>query len=393
MDSGLIILPIGEEPDAQPIDTAEAVRSLLAQIDRTGETISRAAADAVQQISPQRLAVLADQLDQLAQRAREISEAEPERTELDSIEAEAAALLELMKKEAEALPKIDEARALPAKLDDLPFPLDKATRALFQNPAGRGKIDTATKAQRAQGVHHFTALSLEFVEEAVKKKINQLSPYDRHVLLTVGGLMSNGIDTVMPAQLFRKMGGKTNPNNAQRAQIFQSVKTLCCAWVTANNEAERRVNPDAPKINMEFALLEARICTVEYRGKRVDAIKILAMPQWLQLADLRGQITRVPFEAYADGLSLTTQNLDLSNYLLDRIARINANPEHAEPHIRIDTAADKIGAKIMHHEARKKFAAKMETKLKHYANIGHITGYRQYEHGFLIIPKKETRKN
>jgi len=393
MDSngdGIIIIPT--DLDAQPVNPAEAARSLCAQLDRTGDQISAAIKAAAGQISnPQRLAALSDQLDRLAQSiqaAADQTSEEPARTELDTVEAEAAALLELL----DAEKRLDEpAQDLPRQLENLPFPLDKVTRAITSNPAGRGSIDNASKAQRAQGIRLLTRLSLNFVGEAAKREIDRLTPFDRRALLTIGGLYMNGAHTVTLAQIYAKMGGgELKPE--QREKLAQSIETLCCTRVTADNSEERAVNPDAPKIKLNFALLEARIGLVEYRGRTVDAVTVLALPQWLQLAELRGEITRIPFEAFTDGLRLTDQSSALSDYLLDRIAHMNNNPQHAETHIRIDTAAAKCGAQLNNRSEKQKFARKLETKLKHYAAIGHITSYKPYESGFVVIPKPKQRK-
>lgn len=391
MDSngdGLIIIPT--DLDAQPVNPAEAARSLCAQVQQTGDQISAEALQQVRQAAPERLAALADQLDQLAQRAAELAadHDEPPRTELDTLEAEAAALLELLNAEK----RLDEpAQDLPRQLENLPFPLDKVTRAITSNPAGRGSIDNASKAQRAQGIRLLTRLSLNFVGEAAKREIDRLTPFDRRALLTIGGLYMNGAHTVTLAQIYAKMGGG-RMNADQREKLAQSIETLCCTRVTADNSEECAVNPDAPKIKLNFALLEARIGLVEYRGRTVDAVTVLALPQWLQLAELRGEITRIPFEAFTDGLNLTDQSSALSDYLLDRIAHMNNNPQHAETHIRIDTAAAKCGAQLNNRSEKQKFARKLETKLKHYAAIGHITSYRPYESGFVVIPKPKRRK-
>lgn len=393
MDSngdGIIIIPT--DLDAQPVNPAEAARSLCAQLDRTGDQISAAIKAAAGQISnPQRLAALSDQLDRLAQSiqaAADQTSEEPARTELDTVEAEAAALLELL----DAEKRLDEpAQDLPRQLENLPFPLDKVTRAITSNPAGRGSIDNASKAQRAQGIRLLTRLSLNFVGEAAKREIDRLTPFDRRALLTIGGLYMNGAHTVTLAQIYAKMGGgELKPE--QREKLAQSIETLCCTRVTADNSEERAVNPDAPKIKLNFALLEARIGLVEYRGRTVDAVTVLALPQWLQLAELRGEITRIPFEAFTDGLRLTDQSSALSDYLLDRIAHMNNNPQHAETHIRIDTAAAKCGAQLNNRSEKQKFARKLEKKLKHYAAIGHITSYKPYESGFVVIPKPKQRK-
>ena len=389
---GIIIIPT--DLDAQPVDTAAACGSLCAQLDRTGDQIRTAAAAAAQQISRGGLQSIADQVQQLAQRVQDAAAAaeqgsEPPKTELDSIEAEYRALLALLDAEQK---RLDEpAQDLPRQLENLPFPLDKATRAITSNPAGKGSIDNASKQQRAQGIKLLTRLSLNFVGEAAKREIDRLTPFDRRALLTIGGLYMNGAHTVTLAQIYAKMGGG-RMNADQREKLAQSIETLCCTRVTADNSEERAVNPDAPKIKLNFALLEARIGLVEYRGRTVDAVTVLALPQWLQLAELRGEITRIPFEAFTDGLRLTDQSSALSDYLLDRIAHMNNNPQHAETHIRIDTAAAKCGAQLNNRSEKQKFARKLETKLKHYAAIGHITSYKPYESGFVVIPKPKRRQ-
>lgn len=381
---GIIIL--SDEIDETPADPAAAAQSLADAIDRTGAQIGAAASEYLRQISsPEAISLLGKRLAQSD---------EPERTELDTVAAEYKELENLLRAEIRAewlarLPQLDgSAQAIPRNLADLPFPLDKINTELFAHNAGRGTISTESRKQRAAGVELLTALSLEFVGKAAKMHIRKLTPFDRRVLLTVGGLYLNGLDIITFSQIHAKMGGTSVPNERQRDRIWTALVTLCNAWIEVDNRLERAIISESPKIKMGFHLLEGRLGAIDYRGSSAEAIRVLASPQWLDLATKRGdQITRVPFALFSNGLSLTDSNIALSDWLADRAARCNRNSK-AERHIRLDSAANKAGLKINNRSARQKLKKKVSSVLGHFAEIGFIEGFSEYENGYTIQPKK-----
>jgi len=397
MQNGIIILPIGEEsPDAQPVNTAAAVHSLLAQIDRTGDQIGAAASQQVRQISPQRLAVLADQLDQLAQRAAELAadqSDEPARTEADTAAAEfevlrqilAAEAAELAAAEAEkraaelaALPKVDQ---LPQFTEGIPQPVDKVTHNIFvaANDGGQRygeyRITRSSKDAKSPLI---AILGFSATRDSVER-LEALTAFDHLILLAIGGLCENGIMHFSIGQLWRAMGNRGELNGRDRNKIRHSLEKLSRTRIYLRQTAFDFSRED------DFALIEYRYRAEAYRGKKVQCIYMLAAPAWLEIARAQRQITKIPFEAYADGTPMTEQGMALSIYLLQEIAHMRNQKDYPRQ-MRLDTLAEAAGANISHHEARRKFCRKIETKLTYYANMKspYIASWSRYENGYKI---------
>ena len=355
MANGIIILPIGEEPDARPMtaaERAEAVRRLCAQ---------------VQQTAPQ-LAALSDQL---AQRAAELAadHEEPARTELDSIAAEYEALRQLIEAEQlDRLPKLDN---LPEMRQGLPMPLDRITRQIFERGAGRWKV-TQSAAQSAI----IALLEIGATADTVQR-LEKLTAYDKRLLLAVGGLCENERMQFTFRQLYEAMGGRGNLGANQREQMQRSL------WKLSGTRIKTTLTAGADSIKLDFALLEYASIEATYKGQKVDAIEISAKPKWLKIAEARRQITALPFAVFADGLSLTEQSLAAGDYMLTQIAHMKRQKEYSRC-MRLDKIAAEAGARIDHHEARRKFREKIAAKLTHYASIGFIRGFSEYAQGYKI---------
>lgn len=375
MANGIIILPISEpEQDARPLtaeERAAAVRSLCAQVQQTGDHISAAAAQQVQQISPERLAALADQLDQLAQRvqaAADQSDDEPPRTELDTIEAEAAALLAEYAKYPEILPLLEMRQGTP-------MPLDRVTRQIFERGAGSYRI-----TQSAARSDIIALLEIGATAETVQQ-LEKLTAYDKRLLLAVGGLCENNRLQFTFAQLWAAMGGAGRMNARQRDQIKQSLRKLACTRIVGQVQRKK----DRTNVNFDFPLVMYEYADGLYKGQLVDIIEIAKKPRWLEIAEARQQITAVPFDIFADGLKLTEKSIALSDYMLAQIAHMKREKEFSR-HMRLEKLATEAGAKIADHKARREFCEKVEKKLAHFAATGFIAGFTRYAQGYKIEP-------
>ena len=359
MAHGIIILPYDGEPDAQPLDATAAARSLCAQISRTGDQISTAAAA--------RLAALKARADQLAQQAQD---GEPIQTELDTLEAEAAALLELIKREQlETLPKLDSSQEM---RNGAPMPLDRVTRQIFERPPGNYRIKQADKPKSPL----IALLSIGATPDTVQR-LEKLTAYDKRVLLAVGGLCENNRLQFTFTQLWAVMGGSGRLNARQREQMRQSLRKLAGTRIIAELKA------GADSLKFDFALLEYSSIEGIYKGQKVDAIEISRRPQWLRIAEARRQITAIPLDLFADGLSLTEHSITLTDYLTTQAAHMKRQKDFPRQ-MRLDSIAAAVGANIQNRAAKKAFCEKIETKLDHFTRTGFIKGYSRYAQGYKI---------
>ena len=363
MQGGItILLPYDGEPDAQPLDTTSAARSLCAQISRTGDQISRAAAA--------RFAQLSEKLDQLAQRAQD---GEPIQTELDTLEAEAAALRDLIeaeKRQLETLPKLDSSQEM---RQGVPMPLDRVTKQIFERPPGNYRITRS--AARSDIIAFLTMIA----DPDSETRLERLTAYDKRVLLAVGGLCENNRLQFSFAQLWAFMGGSGRLNARQREQMRHSLRKLAAIRIKCRIIAKK----DRADLENESPLLLWESTSGVYKGQKVDAIEIAKKPRWLQIAEAMGQITAIPVNLFADGLSLTEQSISLTDYLTTQAAHMKRQKDFPRQ-MRLDSIAAAVGANIQNRAAKKAFCEKIETKLQHFTRTGFIKGYSRYAQGYKI---------
>lgn len=394
MPDGIIILPISDEPDAQPADPAAAVRGLCDQLDRTGDQIRAAAVQSLQQISPQRLAALSDQMQQLAQRVQDATAAaeqdgsgeEPARTELDSLRAEFAALQRVFAaEEAErraaelaALPTLD---SLPQMRKGMPLPVDKVTRGIFKPAADGGQRYgeyTIRRSKTDAKSPILAILGFSATKDSIER-LEALTGFDNLVLLAIGGLCENGVNGFSYSQLWRAMGNRGEIGGYDRSRIKRSLQKLAKCRIYLKQTAFDF------SIETDFALLEYRATTVKYHGQKAGFISILARPAWLEIADAQNQLTKVSFDVYADGDALTDQGAALSIYLVREIAHMR-NQRTFPREMRLDTIAAAAGVNITHRESKRRLCKRIEAKLTHYATMKNpfIKGFVKYENGYKI---------
>ena len=394
MPDGIIILPISEpEQDPRPLtaeERAAAVRSLCAQVQQTCGQISAAAAQQVQQISPQRLAELSERVQQLAQRVQQAAadecpdfpcSEEPARAELDSIEAEAAALLD----------EYQELLPLPPFTEGIPQPLDKVTRGIFKPASDGGQRYGEYKIRQDKNdpTSPLIAILGFCATKDSLERLDALTGFDRLVLLAIGALCENKVMCFSYSQLWWTMGRRGECSSKDRKRIKHSLRKLATCRIYLKQTAFDFPIPD------DFALIEYRARWKPYRGQPAGVIQMLAVPVWLEIARAQRRITKIPLDAYADGTTLTDQSATLSVYLLQEIAHMKNQPTFPR-YMRLDTIAGEIGVDCSHREAKRRLCKKIEAKLDHYASgmkNPYIDGWTRYENGYKIkIPTKSGKK-
>ena len=365
MQDGIIILP------TEPAEPAEGATEAAAAVQSLTETAGRVST----QIRGAALAGIAGRLDGLARRAQAAADAaEPDPAELDSIEAEYKELVRLC---PELLPEL---QPLPA-LDGLPMPLDRITRQIFAQRGEPGKY--RVKQNRSTQAPIIALLEIGATPDTVQR-LERLSAYDKRLLLTVGGLSENGLQQFSFAQLFDAMGGQSRPGTKQLEQMQRAIARLCSCFVRLEF-TEASGTPNEKALKLGFPLLSMKYAAARYHGQEVTAIHLLERPTWLHIAELRKQITAVPFTVFSDGLPLTENSIAVSDYLLTEIAHMKRQKDFSR-HMRLDSIAAGAGVDIAHREKRRRLADKIEKKLMHFSAVGHIRGFERYAGGFKISP-------
>lgn len=367
------ILIIPTDLDAQPVDAAAAVQSLLDQIRKTGDQISGAQLDALR-AAAQRAQQLADQI---SERERAIREAEPPRTEADTAAAEAAAML---------------LQPLPIS-KGVQFPLDKVSSTLCEIPPGQlVPLKAESDADAAKGLTANILVALSAQPDSGFSLDRPLTDYETRALFAAMGIyhdaelcaqQSGGaVECVFTVnQLFDRMGGESCPNAKQRGKLESALDSLLCTLITIDNRDERRLYPDRPAAFYRTQLLQGGYAGYITRGG-IDAraIRIDKKPVLLDFAERRRNVHTVPLEVFRDGDSMTDRSLATAHYLIRRIAHMQHTPTLSRT-IRLETLTGAViratGAdpQKFGRKQRARLADSVKSKLTHYKKCGWIRGF------------------
>ena len=382
-DEKIIIIPT--ELDAQTVDAAAAVQSLLDQIMQTGDQLDAARLDALRAIKTRaaELAALDALRDQISAQERAMSTAEAEAraatggSSVHSAEAEAAAML---------LQHLPESRGMLVTLD-------KVSSKLCELPPGETvPLKAESNKDAAQGLCCNILARLSTKPGSGLTLDRPITSYESRVLCAAMGIYhdaerharENGEPvncTFSLNQLFDRMGGGSCPGVQQRQRLENALDRLLSTLITIDNSDERRLYPDRPAAFYRMQLLQGGYGGYITRGGLdARAIRIDAKPVLLEFAERRGNVRTVPLEVFRDGESMTDRSLATADYLIRRIAHMMKIPTITRT-IRLETVTAAViratGAdpQTFGRKQRQRLADSVKSKLTHYSRAGWIRGY------------------
>ena len=224
----------------------------------------------------------------------------------------------------------------------------------------------------------FTALEESEAVRITKK----LTPFDKRVYTAIGALFNAGNTVVSLSQIYTAMGNTGRPPKTTLDKINDSITKMLRAVICISNEPEAKVY-NYPRFVYDGSLLPMeRISNVNINGKTTDvAIHILKEPPMISFAKKHGnQLTTVPIKILQSPISKTDNNLQIEEYLIERIAK--AKKGSLSNKILISSIYE--DANITDTKQKQRLPEKLIRYLDHYKKENFIKGYSMSSNSVTI---------
>lgn len=211
----------------------------------------------------------------------------------------------------------------------------------------------------------------------------KLTAFDKRVYIAAGALFNNDFDIITPAQIYAAMGNTGRPSAADVKKINDSITKMAAANIYIDNTSEHKLYKNYAKFVYDAKLLPMERITAIVNGQTVDsAIHLFREPPLISFAKERKQITTIKRELLESPLSKTDANLQIDDYLIERISHIKKSRGKISNKILYSTIFDNAG--ISTKMQRKRAKEKITKYLDHYLKCGFIKGYTENEEGVTV---------
>lgn len=261
----------------------------------------------------------------------------------------------------------------------LNYPLAKPNTELFNlfplKETVPLKAESDTDAAKGKTANIY--MMLEFEELDGFKISRTLNIYDKYVFLAVANLIEQGNEFVTPSQIYKAMGYKGSPGQADKQKIIDSINIMSAARVmidTTNESEKTKYKYDT--FRQTFNLLNTEIVQGMFKGNVVqEAIQIKEIPKLFTFAMGRNQITSIPQTLLSVPISNSDQNLKLKDYLIRRIARMKRmkSTKTTPRTIKIDTICN--ACDITDRKAKQRLQEKLKKLLGHFKEQEYIKNF------------------
>lgn len=287
-------------------------------------------------------------------------------------DAEATATAKLTVKHLEALPRITATMT-----SVLHYPVDKPNSKIWrglETATGNGQIrfsfDTGKNAPIYYGIN-FDALE---ALDAGLKITKQLTPFDKRVYIAAAALYNAGNEVISATQIHKMMGNKEQPAPNQTKKINDSITKMGAARIFLSNEKEKQVNKKYPLYQYDGALLPFERLSAYINNTLTDsAIHLFREPPLVDFARKRQQVTTISRQLLESPVSKTEKNLQLEDYLLERIAHMKSTKSKAPRKMLLNTIYEKSG--ITTKKQKDRAPERIKKYLDHYKKTGWIKGF------------------
>lgn len=309
-------------------------------------------------------------------------------------------------------------RALLFSLGDMTCAAPQSVAAILSAFVDSGQITTSTTARRAEIIEYpldkincviwgllerDTAGQIAIAAEkrGSKKEISilysinfdnlgdevtiskRLLPFDKRVYIAVSALFNAGNNVISLTQIHYAMGNTSRPKAGQLQRINEAIKKMNGAAITVDNSQEIAANYKYMKFKYEGSLLPLERIEASVNGQLTDAaIHIFREPPVITFAKKRNQITTIPVKLLQSPMNKTDANLQLEDYLLERISR-EARGKGKTARLLYKTIFDHAG--ISTAKQKQRAPEKIEKYLQYYTKTNFIKGYAMEADGVTII--------
>lgn len=211
----------------------------------------------------------------------------------------------------------------------------------------------------------------------------RLLPFDKRVYIAVSALFNAGNNVISLTQIHYAMGNTSRPKAGQLQRINEAIKKMNGAAITVDNSQEIAANYKYIQFKYEGSLLPLERIEASVNGRLTDAaIHIFREPPVITFAKKRNQITTIPVKLLQSPMNKTDANLQLEDYLLERISR-EARGKGKTARLLYKTIFNHAG--ISTAKQKQRAPEKIEKYLQYYTETNFIKGYAMEADGVTII--------
>lgn len=263
-------------------------------------------------------------------------------------------------------------------IDALDFPLDKVNANVWSllkaDPEGylAREVDVASDKDAKAGREIVVAYSIDFADLEDMTITKTLAPYDKRVYIAVAAHFNAGQEYVSYQQIYNAMGYKGRAGASDLKKIHDSISKMGGARIYIDNLRESEAYGSKPHFTYDGSLLPMERVTAVVNGQLAESvIHVFREPPMVTFARDRQQLTTVSLKLLASPISKTNANIQLEDYLIDRIAHMRNG--RAKKTMLLATIYKNTGATTT--KQKQRTLPKIKKLLAHYKSCGWIKGY------------------
>ena len=273
------------------------------------------------------------------------------------------------------------------RADIIEYPIDRVNNVIWglleRDTAGQIAI-AAEKRGSKKEISILYSINFDNLGDEITIS-KRLLPFDKRVYIAVSALFNAGNNVISLTQIHYAMGNTSRPKAGQLQRINEAIKKMNGAAITVDNSQEIAANYKYMQFKYEGSLLPLERIEASVNGQLTDAaIHIFREPPVITFAKKRNQITTIPVKLLQSPMNKTDANLQLEDYLLERIsreARSKGNGKTAR--LLYKTIFDHAG--ISTAKQKQRAPEKIEKYLQYYTKTNFIKGYSMEADGITII--------
>lgn len=267
----------------------------------------------------------------------------------------------------------------------LEYPLDKINgtiwRLLERDTGGQLAIKAEKTGSKKQ-VNIIYSIDFDSLGQGVTIT-KRLTTFDKRVYIAISALYNAGNNVITLSQIYYAMGYTGTPGKSDLTKINDAISKMAGAKVYVNNADETAHGYKYAKFIYDGSLLPLERFAAVVNGKLADAaIHIFREPPVITFAKQREQITTIEVKLLQSPMSKTESNLQIDDYLIERICKAQRNKKTGSAKILYATLYSHAG--ITTKKQKQRAPEKIERYLEHYKKCGKISRYIMGDDGITV---------
>lgn len=277
-------------------------------------------------------------------------------------------------------------RIIAKQAEKLLYPLDKPNSKIWNmlsEADAHGQMKMNFRTGKTKDVLVFYSINFDELDPALKIS-KKLTPYDKRVYIAAAALFNAGNDVITATQIFREMGNSSQPAPEQIQKIWDSLTKMRAAVIQLDNQKETETIKKYGIFKYDGQLLPFERISAYINNTLTDAaIHLFREPPLVSFARQRNQVTTITRKLLESPISKTEANLQLEDYLLERIGHMKKPNSTTPRKILFATIFNNCG--IESRSQRSRAPEKIKRYLEWYKKNGWIQDYEMQADGIQIV--------